>query len=100
MKVLNLPLTIKVFKEGSSKENPFVAYNPELDISSCGKTEEDARNMLKEAVSVLLDGAKEDGTLDQLLEESGLASEKSNFSFSFFTIPVPYTYKTLQKRYA
>ncbi|MBU4381212.1 hypothetical protein L6255_02280 [Candidatus Parcubacteria bacterium] len=48
MEILNLPLTIKVFKEGSSKESPYVAYNP-------------------------VDGAKEDGTLDQLLEESVFA---------------------------
>ena len=97
---VNLPLTIKVFKEGSSEANPFVAYNPELDISSCGKTKEEAREMLKEAVSILLEGAKEDGTLDQLLEESGLVPERSNFSLSFFTIPVSYSPKTIKARYA
>ena len=82
MKTLNLPLTIKVFYEGSSKEAPYVAYNPEFDISSCGKTEEKAGRALTEAIELLIDGAKEDGTLNQLLEEAGFAlrpNQKKNF---------------------
>ena len=43
---LELTLTVKVFKESSSKSCPFVAYNPEFDISSCGETQEEAQKML------------------------------------------------------
>ena len=63
MKNLSLTLTIKVFKEGSSKSCPFVAYNPEFDLSSCGKTEEEASANLNQALKLLIQGAKEDGAL-------------------------------------
>lgn len=85
MEKLSLPLTIKVFKEGSSKEAPFVAYNPEFDVSSCGKTEDEARRMLEEAISVTLVGAKEDGTLAQVMQEAGFGDLGRN-------IGVPKTY--------
>jgi len=81
MEKLNLPLTIRIFKESTNKEAPFIAYNPELDISSCGMTEEKAQKMLQEAIETLLKGARKDGTLNQLLEEAGLAI-KSSKSFS------------------
>ncbi len=91
MGILNLPLTIKVFKEGTSKKDPYVAYNPELDVSSCGKTEEEARKMLEEAVFLILKGAKEDGTLNQVLEEAGFKAnshEAPKTYFSVFTFPL------------
>lgn len=78
MKEVNLPLTIKVFREGTSKEAPIVAYNPDLDISSCGKTEDEARRMLEKAIRLFLRGAREDGTLNQILAESGLATAKGD----------------------
>lgn len=96
---LNLPLTIKVFREGSSLEKPFVAYNPEFDISSCGKTETGAEKMLKKAIELVLAGAKEDGTLNQVLEEAGFNLKKfqkqeEEFSprvyFSVFNLPLSY----------
>ena len=95
MENLNLPLTIKVFKDGSSKESPFVAYNPELDVSSCGRTEEEAKEMLEEAISLTISGAVEDGTLNQLLAEAGLSPTgkargfaKTYFSFFNFSLPL------------
>lgn len=90
MEEVNLPLTIKVFKESSTKANPFVAYNPELDVSSCGATEEKARKMLEQAIFIVLQGAKADGTLDQVLEEAGLkpssASPRTYFSVLNFPL--------------
>ena len=93
METLNLPLTIKIFKEGSSKSSPYVAYNSEFDISSCGSTEQKAQNMLKEAIKVLLFGAKEDGTLLELLEEAGFVKNKKLEHFpkiylSMFSFPI------------
>lgn len=73
---MKLPLTIKVFYEGSSKDAPWVSYNPELDVASCGPTEKKARENLKEAIDTVLKGAKVDGNLEALLRESGFNIEK------------------------
>jgi len=62
-----ISLTVQVWKEGSSH----VAYNPELDVSSCGKTPSQAKTKLKEAVSLFLEEASRMGTLDEILAESG-----------------------------
>ncbi|MBI4037603.1 type II toxin-antitoxin system HicB family antitoxin [Candidatus Curtissbacteria bacterium] len=68
---MNLPLTIKVFYERTSKDAPWVSYNPELNVASCGPTENKAKENLKEAVEIVLKGAKKDGNLSELLKESG-----------------------------
>ena len=73
---MKLPLTIKVFYEGTSKDAPWVSHNPELDVASCGPTEKKARENLKEAIDIVLSGAKEDGNLEELLTESGFAVDK------------------------
>lgn len=87
MQTLNLPLTIKVFFEGSSKEAPFIAYNPEFDISSCGKTEALASKSLEEALNLLIEGAREDGTLNQLLEEAGFSrTKKISLPKTYFSV--------------
>lgn len=55
-----------VFKE----DDTFVAYCPELDVSSCGNTVEQAKDMLKTAVRLSLEEAEKMGTLVDILEES------------------------------
>ena len=87
---ITFPLTIKIIYEPKAKSAPYVAYNPELDISSCGKNEEEARRMLEEAIQILLGGAKKDGTLNQLLKEAGFLKKGKEFIppktyFSAFT---------------
>ena len=72
---MKLPLTLKVFYEGISKDAPWVSYNPELNVASCGPTEKKARENLKEVIDTVLVGAKEDGNLEELLEEAGFALE-------------------------
>ena len=68
---MKLPLTVKVFMDNSSKDAPWVAYNPELDVASCGPTEKKARENLKEALDIVLVGAKKDGNLKDLLKNAG-----------------------------
>ncbi|MGB9706581.1 MAG: type II toxin-antitoxin system HicB family antitoxin [Microgenomates group bacterium] len=87
---ITFPLTIKIIYEPEAKSARYVAYNPELDIASCGKNEEEARRMLEEAIRILLQGAREDGTLDQILEEAGFLKKGKEFIppktyFSSFT---------------
>ncbi len=55
-----------VFKE----DDTFVAYCPELDVSSCGNTVEQAKDMLKNAVRLFLEEIEKMGTLDDVLLES------------------------------
>ncbi len=55
-----------VFQE----DETFVAYCPELDVSSCSKTVEHAKDMLKTAIRLFLEEAEKIGTLGDILEES------------------------------
>jgi predicted RNase H-like HicB family nuclease len=64
---MEIQFTTQVFKEGRT----YVAHARELDVSSCGGTEERALKNLKEAVRLFLEEADKMGTLDQILEESG-----------------------------
>jgi len=52
------------------EEGTYIAYCPELDISSCGDSIEKARAMLKTAVRLFLEEAEKAGTLNDILEES------------------------------
>ena len=56
-----------VFQEGTS----FIAYCPELDISSCGHDVDQARHNLKIAVRLFIEEAQKLGTLDDILKEAG-----------------------------
>lgn len=64
---MEIQFTTQVFKEGTA----FVAHTPELDVSSCGDTEQQAFDNLKEAVTLFLEEADKLGTLTQILEEAG-----------------------------
>ena len=55
--------------------NVYVSYCPQFDVSSCGDTLEEARKMLKEAVSLFIEGARGLGTLQTILEEAGFELE-------------------------
>ena len=62
-----------IFKEGAT----FVAYCPELDVSSCGGTIAQARANLLTAVRLFLEEADKMGTLEDILEESGFTADNS-----------------------
>ncbi len=68
----SLPVTI--FREGES----FVAYTPALDLSSAGKTEDEAKRMFTEAVETLFEELTEMGTLDSVLKDLGWTNIKGN----------------------
>ena len=57
---------IIVFKE----DQTYVAYCPELDISSCGGDVQQAKEMLKTAVRLFVEEAERMGTLEDILDES------------------------------
>lgn len=63
----NISFTIHLFKEGDM----FVAHVPELDVSSCGKTREEARTNIQDAVRGFLETSNDKGTLEEILAEAG-----------------------------
>lgn len=71
---MEISFTTQIWKEG----NTYVAFTPELDVSSCGKTPREARKNLQEAVEILLEETEKMGTINEILEESGFKKEKYN----------------------
>jgi predicted RNase H-like HicB family nuclease len=63
----DISFTVQTFKEGKT----YVAYLPELDLSSCGATDEEARRNIRDAVRGFLETSAEMGTLAEILEEAG-----------------------------
>ncbi len=64
---MQIQFTSQIFKAGKM----YVAYAPELDVSTCATTKAKARKNLKEAVRLFLEEAEKMGTLHQILEEAG-----------------------------
>jgi predicted RNase H-like HicB family nuclease len=54
-----------VFLEGQT----YVAYCPELDLSSCGNSVTHAKEMLRTAIRLFLEEAEKMGTLEDILSE-------------------------------
>jgi predicted RNase H-like HicB family nuclease len=54
--------TAQAWKEGSA----YVAYSPELDVSSCGDSPAQAKSRLREAAAAFLEEAARMGTLKEL----------------------------------
>jgi len=59
--------TVHTFKEGAT----YVAYVPELDVSSCGVTSDEARQNIREAVQGFVEASAARGTLTEILKEAG-----------------------------
>lgn len=72
---MKLFLTSKIWKEGKH----YVAYNPELEVASQGKTFKEAERMLKEAITLFIQAAKKIGTLNQVLKESGFVKKEKKW---------------------
>ncbi|MBI5208134.1 MAG: type II toxin-antitoxin system HicB family antitoxin [Candidatus Firestonebacteria bacterium] len=60
-----------IFKE----DETYISYCPELDVSSCGNSIAQAKNMLNTAVRLFLEEAEKMGTLEEILDESGYKRE-------------------------
>lgn len=73
--MLNIAFTVHIFREG----DVYVAHVPELDVSSCGKTTDEARRNIQDAVKGFLETAEEMGTLNDVLEESGYRFEQGHW---------------------
>ena len=89
----NLVVTEEIWKEG----NMYTAYCPELDVASCGRNIEEARNNLLEVIEIQLEETAQLGTLKTFLEDAGydlntsqptLQLDKQVVSFNQLTVPL------------
>jgi predicted RNase H-like HicB family nuclease len=64
--MIEIEYDIIVFQE----ENTYISYCPELDVSSCGKSVDQAKEMLKEAVRLFIEESEKMGTVYDILSES------------------------------
>ena len=67
-----IQFTSQVFKDGKM----YVAYAPELDLSSCATTKAKAQKNLLEAVRLFLEEAEKKGSLEEILKEAGFVQHK------------------------
>ena len=77
---MNIEYTVQIWREG----NQFVAHAMPLDVMSSGRTPEEARKALDEAVHLFLVTAADMGTLDEILEESGYELVERNWVSPFW----------------
>jgi predicted RNase H-like HicB family nuclease len=64
---MKLETTVTVWRE----DEQFIAHAMPLDVMSSGRTHEEARHAVAEAVRVFLETAEERGVLETILEECG-----------------------------
>lgn len=74
MVIRNIDFTGEIFKE----EGAYVSYCPELDLSSCGKSIDEAKDNLLKATKLFIEEAQKMGTLKSILEESGYDTSQKN----------------------
>lgn len=74
-KRIDLKLSVTFLKEGDQ----FVAYSPPLDLSTCGKTLEEARRRFGEAAVLFIQELDKKGTLKQVLSDLGWEQRNSSF---------------------
>jgi predicted RNase H-like HicB family nuclease len=64
---IKIEFTAQIWRE----DKMFIAQAMPLDVVSAGKSPEEARRALDEAVELFLETAKEHGSLDDILKECG-----------------------------
>jgi predicted RNase H-like HicB family nuclease len=62
------------------EDQDIIGYAKSLDVSSAGKTPEEAERALTEAVTLFIETAQEMGTLEQLLVDSGFVRKGDEWS--------------------
>ncbi|MFO7892014.1 MAG: type II toxin-antitoxin system HicB family antitoxin [bacterium] len=92
-----LPYTIKKDK------NWYISSCPILDVYSQGKTKEEAKKNLKEALSLFFISCFERGTLDKVMKDCGFISGKVESkapkikSENLLNIPIPFQWDKSKK---
>lgn len=71
MNVHSIQFNTDIWREGDM----YVSYVPQLDISSCGKTIEEAKKNIYDAVEGFIEEAANMGTVQQIMDEAGFVFE-------------------------
>ncbi len=74
---ISFPITIKIIYEPEAVDAPYVAYIPEFDISSCGKTEEEAKKHAREVLEITLEEVEKKHKLEEFLKQAGISIKNS-----------------------
>ena len=74
-KTLNIEFTANIWQEGDQ----FVAHAMPLDVTSAGRTPDEARQALDEAVHLFLVTAAQVGTLEEVLDEAGYEYQRDQW---------------------
>lgn len=69
---MKIQFNTQIWQEGKM----YVAYVTQLDLSSCGKTMEEAKKNIREATEAFLEEAEKMGALKKILQEAGFAFAK------------------------
>ena len=72
---MQIEYTVQIWKEGEK----FVAHAMPLDVMSTGRTPDEARKALDEAVHLFLLTAEEMGTISEVLEDAGYRADQGNW---------------------
>jgi len=88
---------VQFYKEGKM----FIAYSQALDLSTCGKTYEEAKKNFAEALEIFLEECISMGTLPEVLESCGWQKVKRHWQPPIFIgtddIPLSITSDTNEK---
>jgi predicted RNase H-like HicB family nuclease len=76
VQVIKYRLAASIFKQN----NVYVAYTPALDVSTYGKTTEEAQKNFEELVQVFLSEFDDERNLGNVLESLGWTKHKSSWS--------------------
>ena len=67
-------LRVEFLREGKM----YIAYSPALDLSTCGKTFQEAKENFTEAVTLFFEECEKDGNLKEVLESLGWIKSSKN----------------------
>jgi len=70
---IQLQFISQIWQEGKK----YVSFAPQLQVASCGNTKEQAQKNLIEALEGFIETARDMGTLEEILEESGFVSREN-----------------------
>ena len=73
---LEFKLSVSVLREGKS----FIVYSPALDLSTSGKTYEEARERFNEIVNIFFEEIIKKGTLEGVLKDLGWKHAKKRWN--------------------
>jgi predicted RNase H-like HicB family nuclease len=73
---MTIETNIRIWREGQQ----FIAHALPIDLASAGDTPESARAAVHEAVELFIASARDQGTLDDVLEECGYTLNGTNWT--------------------